>query len=142
MNYGMITIFAPSASETAEISFTKHQWELAKSTLEEGEELWDYPIEELDYLCNPDNEHCGEEFLLVGGRLLQLEGLSFLTEFYIGKEDDELQESDIFGSLSDAMKWCKRKADTDTSAKCYVFVKGSKEDPDPIATVWNPARYN
>ena len=142
MNYGKINVFAPSESETAEISFNEYQWELAKSTLDEGEDLWDYPVEELDYLCNPENGHCGEEFLLIGGRLHQLEGLSFLAEFYIGMEDDELQESDLFGSLAETLEWCETKAKTDTAAKCYVFVSGSKSDPDPIATVWNPARYN
>ena len=73
MTIGTITIFAPSTSDCAELSFTERQWELAKSTLENGEDLWDYPTDELDYLCNPDNGHCGEEFLLIGGRLHQLE---------------------------------------------------------------------
>lgn len=141
MTIGTITIFAPSTSDCAELSFTERQWELAKSTLENGEDLWDYPTDELDYLCNPDNGHCGEEFLLIGGRLHQLEGLSFLTEFYISNEDDDLQESDTFGSLADALKWCKSKVATDNAAKCYIFVSGSKEDPEPIATIWNPARY-
>lgn len=140
MSYGKINVFAPSRSDTAQISFTERQWELAKATLDEGEDLWDYPVEELDYLCDPENGHCGEEFLLVGGRLHQLEGLTYLAEFY-GKDEDELQESDLFGSLAEALEWCKTKAATDPAAMCYVFVSGSKEDPDPIATVWNPARY-
>ena len=141
MTIGAITLFAPSTSDSAELSFTERQWELAKSTLDNGEELRDYPIDELSYLCNPDNGHCGEEFLLIGGRLHQIKGMSFLTEFYISNDDDELQESDTFGSLADALNWCKSKVATDNSAKCYIFVMTSKEDPEPIATIWNPARY-
>ena len=141
MNFGQIKVFAPFTTETANLNFSELQLELAKSTLDEGEDLWDYPIDELDYLCDPENGHCGEEFLLVGGRLRQLEGLSFLCEFYISNEDDDLQESDTFGSLADALDWCERKANSDTAAKCYIFVSRSQEDPDPIATVWNKARY-
>lgn len=140
MTIGTITVFAPSKSDSANLSFTQRQWELAKSTLDNGEDLWDYTIDELDYLCNPDNGHCGEEFLLIGRRLHQLEGLSFLAEFYTSN-DDELQESDTFGSLADALEWCKRKVATDKAAKCYIFVSHSQDDPDPIATIWNPARY-
>lgn len=92
-------------------------------------------------MCNPDNGHCGEEFLLIGGRLHQLEGMTFLAEFYISNDDDELQESDTFGSLADALNWCNSKVATDNAAKCYIFVMTSKEDTDPIATIWNPARY-
>lgn len=141
MTIGAITVFAPSLSDSADLSFTERQWELAKSTLDNGEDLLDYPIDDLAYLCNPDNEHCGEEFLLIGGRLHQLKGMSFLTEFYISiDEDDELQESDTFGSLADALNWCTSKVADDVAAKCYIFVSKT-EDTDPIATIWNSARY-
>lgn len=147
MTIGTITVFAPGISDSADLSFTERQWNLAKSTLDNGEELLDYPIDELEYLCNPDNGHCGEEFLLIGGRLHQLVGLSFRTEFYISNgdgeyyDDDEIKDSDTFGSLADALDWCNSKVAPDNAAKCYIFVCNSTEDPDPIATIWNPARY-
>lgn len=140
MTIGAITVFSPSLSDSADLSFTERQWKLAKSTLDNGEELLDYSIDDLAYLCNPDNGHCGEEFLLIGGRLYQLDGMSFLAELYISNDDDELRASDTFFSLADALNWCNSKVADDIAAKCYIFVSKT-EDPDPIATIWNSARY-
>lgn len=134
MNFGRITVIAPFKTEKAELTFDESQWELAKATLGDGKELWDYPIEELDYLCDPANGHCGEEFFLIGGRLRQLDGLTFQCEFCIRDENGEMHETDTFGSLVEAMKWCEDYANRYTVGKVFIYVKGSKEEPDPIAT--------
>ena len=134
MNFGRITVIAPFKTKTAQLNFDESQWELAKATLGEGEDLWDYPIDELDYLCDPENEHCGEEFLLIGGRLHQLDGLTFQCEFCNRYENGEYHETDTFTSLAEALKWCEDYANRFTVGKCFIYIKGIKEDPDPIAT--------
>ena len=133
MNFGRITVIAPFKTERAKLTFDESQWEFAKKTLGEGEDLWDYPIDELDYLCDPENGHCGEEFLLVGGRLRQLNGLKFHCEFCIRYDNGEMHETDTFDSLAEAMKWCEDYAHKYTVGKCFIYVKGNKEDSDPIA---------
>lgn len=134
MNFGRITVIAPFKTDKAKLTFDKRQWELAKKTLGEGETLWDYPIDELDYLCDPANEHCGEEFLLVGGRLRELNGLTFQCEFCIKYANGEKHETDTFDSLAEAMKWCEDYTKKYTVGKCFIYVKGNEEDSEPIAT--------
>jgi hypothetical protein len=141
MTIGSIRVFSPLIkSDNVDISFNKEKWELAKSDLDNGEDFWDYPIDDINYLCNPDNGHCGEEFLLIDGRLHKLKGMSFLTEFYIITNDDiEPPESNIFGSLADALNWCKSKVATDVAEECRIYVLCSKVVH--IASIYNPARH-
>ena len=140
MTIGSIRVFSNRIkSDNVELSFNKDIWELAKSDLDNGEDLVDYPIDDMSYLCNPDNGHCGEEFLLIGGRLYPLKGLSFLTEFYIITNDDiEPPESKIFESLDDALNWCKSKVSADFAEECRIYVWCSKVVH--IARIYNPSR--
>ena len=129
MNFGRITVIAPFKTKTAQLTFDESQWELTKKTLGK-----DYPIEKLDYLCDPANGHCGKEFLLVGGRLNPLDGLAFLCEFCIRYENGELHETDSFDSLAEALKWCEDYTKRYTVGKSFIYVKGSKKESEPIAT--------